>query len=116
MNDFLDRFTTHHKLPAGYLRARKSSAIAEPGFRSARDLLDEPATLPVPSQVPEQLVVPDTIPLEYDDPKAQAAFEAVYRNRKHLLRVRDPGPGRMSAAETVRWLREKGERATTANR
>lgn len=29
----------------------------------------------------------EPIPLRYDDPKAQAAYEAVYQNRKWLLRV-----------------------------
>lgn len=36
------------------------------------------------AQVPVEIA---RVPIEYDDSKAQAAFEAVYRNRKHLLRV-----------------------------
>ncbi len=31
--------------------------------------------------------MPAAIPLEYDDPKKQAAFEAVYDHRLHMLRV-----------------------------
>ena len=32
--------------------------------------------------------IPQTIPIEYpDDPAAQAAFEAAYKNRLHMLRV-----------------------------
>lgn len=32
-------------------------------------------------------VAPASIPIEYDDPRAQAAFEAVYRNRLSMLRI-----------------------------
>lgn len=33
------------------------------------------------------LAAPATVPIAYDDPAQQAAFEAVYRNRLYLLRV-----------------------------
>jgi hypothetical protein len=35
-------------------------------------------------------VIPTSVPLEYDDPVAQAAYEAVYRNRLWALRVPTP--------------------------
>lgn len=36
-----------------------------------------------------QGAIPTSVPLAYSDPKAQAAFEAVYRDRLWLLRSRD---------------------------
>lgn len=35
----------------------------------------------------ENVRIPTSVPVEYDDPIAQAAFEGVYKNRLHMLRV-----------------------------
>lgn len=52
MNEFLDSWTTTRKLPNEYRRSRKYAAIGKPGFKSARDLYDEPATSPAPAPAP----------------------------------------------------------------
>jgi hypothetical protein len=96
--NFLDKFTTVHKLPGTFKAAMRHARRHEPkeptpernriprprmSWLETRDLLRN-------SGERAAMVKPTRVPIEYDDPKAQAAFEAVYRNRLHLLRV--PGP------------------------
>ncbi len=45
------------------------------------------------------MVAPNSVPVEYSDPDAQAAFEAVYRNRLHMLRVDPGGDGQSGTAD-----------------
>lgn len=61
----------------GELRARINAVP----FEVSKRILDE-------GRIAKR-AIPLAIPIEYPDPKAQAAFEAVYGDRRHMLRV-DP--------------------------
>lgn len=86
MNSWLDSWTTVRRAKS-YRAAKRfatrrghSADILSTVFvlskteRKARDATECAARTPI------------TVPIAYDDPKAQAAFEAVYRTRLHLLR------------------------------
>lgn len=71
---FLDKFTTVH-------RSKTFEAI-----RTFRERPTHAADF-VPYDLREEGVKPKSVPIEYIDPKLQAGFEAVYKDRLYLLRV-----------------------------
>jgi hypothetical protein len=59
----------------------------------------------IPIEPAKLYVAPLTLPVEYpNNPKAQAAFEAVYSKRKKVLRVEYKPPPKLSGLELARRL------------
>lgn len=54
----------------------------------------------------EKAKTPDSVPKAYDDPSAQAAFEAVYRSRLHMLRSDHSPPSGTLPSRTVLQAQE----------
>lgn len=88
MNDEqITRFITVHRLPGTFQAAmryarRKEPAPPQPPAKPRMTWQQTSAWL---KECGERVRL-KAVPVEYDDPKAQASFDAVYRNRVHLLR------------------------------
>lgn len=95
-DDWLNSWTTTRKLPQTFRSALRYAYRREPrldqspeGNRIARPKMTWQETRAYLAQCAERasLVPAKSVPTEYADEKQQAAFNAVYRNRSHMLRV-----------------------------
>ena len=96
--DFLERFTTIHRLPGTF---RRALAYAKKCERASGEPPAPPRPLPLADTMyilrhgkkawramrAARLVSPTDVPQAYADAEQQAAFEAVYRDRLYMLRV-----------------------------
>lgn len=94
MIDWLDSFTKVHRLPGTFRAAMRYARRREPrplpsteGNRIQKPKLTWRETKEFLSASSERHAPPKDVPIEFLDSTAQAAFEAVYRNRLHMLRV-----------------------------
>lgn len=64
--------------PIPYAESMRILAVGKKAWRTERERREQEL---------KSMVIPTSIPVAYEDSKAQAAFENVYRNRLHMLRV-----------------------------